>query len=479
MPSVSKKKPPVPEPKLAPLAMPNFKGIKGIGDEKSSILETSSPSLQFSDASAPPASALKSQSKGVSLESHETEDSDTDTAGSIMLRLEPFKATMSGDELYSYFSNQNEVQTVAVVKNEKPIGIVTRNGTLEKFSRLYFRELFGKKEITEIMDKEPLVVERGLGLDELSEAITRGGQRYVADGFVVTDQGKYVGMGTSQALLRELTERKEALLAAALDRASEALRAANEELLEKQRMQQELAVAQEIQVALLPKEHPQIPGYQIDSLYKPALELGGDYFDFIPLPGRREAFVVADVSGKGVPASLGMTMARTVLRAHAHFDLSPAETLKKVNQVITPDFRPGMFITLFYAVLDPLAHNIQCVCAGHNPAYHVRPGVGIQGIMPEGMALGLPPELYYVQELDVKMAPGDLLVFYTDGVTEAMNAKEEEYGEDRFMDSIHRHASGPFDKLIESLLNEIQDFCGDFEQSDDITLMILRRLPEA
>lgn len=405
---------------------------------------------------------------------------DADTAGLLLQQVKPIAPELTCEELHELFTRLNpDLHALPVVSQGRPIGIVSRYDVVEKFSKRYFRELYGKKAVVELMNAAPLVVDCGLSLDELGLKVARQDHQALADGFILTDQGVYMGMGTGQALLRELTERKQAHLASALEKATEKLRLAQAELLEKQRMQQELAIAQEIQAALLPKAMPEIPGYRVAAYYRPALEVGGDYFDFIPLSGGRQALVVADVSGKGVPGSLGMAMTRSVLRAQAPYTQLPGETLRRANEILHPDLRSGMFITVFYSVLDPQQHRLSCACGGHHPALHVGEQ-GLRPVAPEGMALGLGPKhLYFVDEGGVDMRPGDLFVLYTDGVLEAMNPAEEEYGEERFAASLARQAGGDFDGLAARLVRDIADFTQGAAQTDDITLVILRRDPAA
>ncbi len=285
-----------------------------------------------------------------------------------------------------------------------------------------------------------------------------------------------IGGGNLETQIKVRSRDELGILASSFNQMTASLRQAQEELLEKQRIQQELSIAQEIQKALLPKTTPRIPGYQVAAFYQPAKEVGGDYYDFIPLPDGRLAFTVADVSGKGVPGSLGMTMARSVLRAQALSNSLPGDTLRKANEVIQPDIRKGMFVTMFYCVLDPASNRLQCANGGHNPAFVLSEGRGLQAVAPEGMALGMAPQdLFFVEDFELTLEPGSLFVLYTDGVTEAMNSKNEEYGEARFLDSLARHSRQGFDRLTESLVADITAFTQGAPQNDDITLVILRR----
>lgn len=265
------------------------------------------------------------------------------------------------------------------------------------------------------------------------------------------------------------------VLARSFNAMTSSLRRAQDELVEKQLLKQELNIAQEIQQGLLPKKIPQVPGYELAAFYAPAKEVGGDLYDFLRIDEARLGLVVADVSGKSVPGSLGMTMARSVLRAQALSGNGVAETLHKTNEVIQPDIRRGMFVTMFYAVLDATANTLTCANAGHNAAFMARGGEVLE-IAPEGIALGLvPAHQFYVDELVVALQPGDLLALYTDGVTEAMNAASEEYGDDRFKGSLARAAQMPLERALQTLLDDVKAFVAGAPPHDDITLVLLRR----
>jgi serine phosphatase RsbU (regulator of sigma subunit) len=270
------------------------------------------------------------------------------------------------------------------------------------------------------------------------------------------------------------------VLARSFNAMSVGLKNAQAQLVEKQLMQQELNIAQEIQQGLLPKKIPVVPGYDLAAFYAPAKEVGGDLYDFIRIDDRRLAVVVADVSGKSVPGSLGMTMARSVLRSQALSHIGVGETLHKTNEVIQPDIRRGMFVTMFYAVLDAGAHSLTCANAGHNPCFKLMADGSVEEIGPEGIALGLvPAHQFFVDELTLSLAPGEMMVFYTDGVTEAMNADSEEYGDDRFKASIAKHAGKSAAEMMPLLVADVKAFVAGAPPHDDITLVLLRRLPES
>jgi len=264
-------------------------------------------------------------------------------------------------------------------------------------------------------------------------------------------------------------------LARTFNAMTSSLKTAQEELISNQLLKQELNIAQEIQQGLLPKKVPQIQGYEIAAFYQPAKEVGGDYYDFIRMSENKVAFAVADVSGKSVPGALGMTMARSVLRSQALSNNLPGETLRKTNEVIQPDIRKGMFVTMYYAVLDASKHQIYSGNAGHNPAFLIRGDEAIE-VAPEGIALGLvSAQQFYIEEHTLDILPGDLFVLYTDGVTEAMNNASEEWGEERFVASLKKHGRENLEQTVQSVLSDLKAFVAGAPPHDDITLLLIRR----
>ncbi len=285
-----------------------------------------------------------------------------------------------------------------------------------------------------------------------------------------------VGAGDLNAAVPVETDDELGVLARSFNAMTAGLKRAQQEMLDKQMLMQELNIAQEIQQGLLPKKIPQITGYELAAYYAPAKEVGGDLYDFIRIDDGRLAIAVADVSGKSVPGSLGMTMARSVLRAQAFNQRQAGQTLHKTNEIIQPDIRRGMFVTMFYAVLDIGSHQVECANAGHNPAFQVKPDGSIVEIGPEGVALGLvPASQFFVDELTFKVEPGDLVAFYTDGVTEAMNPASEEYGDERFKAVLTRVAQLPLAEAVQAVLEDVKKFVAGAPPHDDITLVLLRR----
>jgi serine phosphatase RsbU (regulator of sigma subunit)/anti-sigma regulatory factor (Ser/Thr protein kinase) len=241
---------------------------------------------------------------------------------------------------------------------------------------------------------------------------------------------------------------------------------------ERERVEQELKVAQLIQQRYLPHELPQLEGWHVAAFYRPAREVGGDFYDFIELPGKKIGIVVGDVTDKGVPAALVMATTHSLLRAEATRLVEPAKVLERVNDLLVPDMPPKMFVTCLYAVLDPDSGTIQFANAGHNVPYVNRES-GVGELRARGMPLGLLEGMAY-EEKETVMEPGENLLLHSDGFAEAHNPDGEMFGFPRLMKLTESKATG--ERMIDGLLQELDRFTGpDWEQEDDITLVSLQR----
>lgn len=243
---------------------------------------------------------------------------------------------------------------------------------------------------------------------------------------------------------------------------------------EKERYAKELEIAKGIQQSFLPDTAPKIAGVEIAAKNVPALEVGGDFYDFIPLGKDQWGLVIADVSGKGVPAALFMALSRTLIRASTLANADPSVAIGHANQLICEDSKTSMFVTLFYAILDSKAMTLNYVNAGHNPPLLLKDtSSDVVLLKAKGIALGVTDEVD-LQSVRVDLRPGDVLVLYTDGVTEAINDREEEFGEERLLRVIRENRALPADAILEKILAAITSFAGERPQHDDITLMVLR-----
>ena len=242
----------------------------------------------------------------------------------------------------------------------------------------------------------------------------------------------------------------------------------------KQRMESELKIAHALQSAILPKTMPEDPSYSGHALMTPAREMGGDFYDFFTLDDGRLSLVMADVSGKGVPAAFFMAIARTVVRAAANRHSTPGPCLQEVNDSICAQNPQDLFVTLFYGILDPDTGEFVYANAGHNPPFVVRHAGEVSPLpMTGGMAVGVMPELPYDEDA-VTLAPGDTMFLYTDGITEAMNADQEEFTEARLETVLSGGHGLPVSVVLENVTSAVVSFVGEAEQSDDITCVVLR-----
>src|SRR6266702_2406561 len=241
---------------------------------------------------------------------------------------------------------------------------------------------------------------------------------------------------------------------------------------ERARMEQELQTAQYIQRALLPKDVPALPGWQLMPFYRPAREVGGDLYDFIPFEVGRLGIVFVDFTVKGVPAALIMATTCTMLRTAAQATDSPGEALARVNDLLYAETPSRMFVTCFYAILDPASGRLCYANAGQDLPFR-RQADEVRELHARGMPLGLMPAMVY-EEQEVILAPGEYILFYSDGLVEAHNPGREMFGFPRLKTLLAEHAD--WASLIDYLLNELRGFTGEaWEQEDDVTLVTLQR----
>jgi serine phosphatase RsbU (regulator of sigma subunit) len=244
---------------------------------------------------------------------------------------------------------------------------------------------------------------------------------------------------------------------------------------DQRRASEELAVAGRVQAGLLPRELPHIPGWEILATVEPARETSGDFYDFIGLPEGRVGFVVADVADKGAGAALYMALSRTLIRTFAlEHPTEPERVMSETNSRILQDAKQTMFVTVFYGVVDPLAGTVTYCNAGHNPPYLLSGQADgkVKALTRNGMALGVLDQTDYAQAT-VRMEPGDALVLYTDGITDARDTGGEMFGEERLLE-VARQAQGCSAREIqEALLEDVHTFVGDAPLGDDMTLMVV------
>jgi serine phosphatase RsbU (regulator of sigma subunit)/anti-sigma regulatory factor (Ser/Thr protein kinase) len=274
---------------------------------------------------------------------------------------------------------------------------------------------------------------------------------------------------------RKLLDNLAAQAAPAL-RVGQLVREQQAEAATRQRFEQELEVAKLIQQNFLPKQLPELSGWQVAAYYRPAREVGGDFYDVIPLPDGQVGFVVGDVTDKGVPAALVMAATRSVLRASAQRIVEPGAVLERVNEHLCPDMPEKMFVTCLYGVLEPETGRFRFANAGHDLPY-VKTAHGSEELRARGMPLGLMPGMPY-EEKETVLAPGDSLLLHSDGVVEAHDPEREMFGFPRLKQAVADYPGGG--ELIDRILADLHEHTGpDAEQEDDITMVTLARSPGA
>ena len=246
--------------------------------------------------------------------------------------------------------------------------------------------------------------------------------------------------------------------------------------LEKVRLKRELQLAYDVQASLIPRETPSVPGWEFAAHWQPAREVSGDFYDFFSVP-TGQGIVIADVSDKGMHAALFMALTRSTVRASALAADSPADGLTGANRLLCADSTGGMFVTLFYAQLDPAKNEITYVNAGHNPPLVLRDATQeLVELNRTGVMLGFDDSMEFGQR-QVTLETGDMILFYTDGVTEANNAEGEQFGEERLRALLIEYANAAPSELLDALKHALAEFIGTAAQFDDITIVIAKRVP--
>lgn len=250
--------------------------------------------------------------------------------------------------------------------------------------------------------------------------------------------------------------------------------------LERERMTSELEIAREVQRRLLPTNHFSLEGYDIAAICIPAKEVGGDYYDFIHLGDGKFGMVIGDVSGKGVPAAIYMTLTKGIIQAYTEENASPIEILTKVNYLMYRTIERYSFVSMIFAILDIEAKTVTYARAGHNPLiFYQHASKKLSLLQPEGIALGLEAGETFastIKETTVQLLPNDLLVFFTDGIVEAMNDKQEEFGEQRLLNLIEKNCGKNSKNLIDAIQRHVNDFADQNPQHDDMTMIVLKAL---
>lgn len=267
------------------------------------------------------------------------------------------------------------------------------------------------------------------------------------------------------------------MLAQAFNSMAERLRVARLNAMDANRLESDLAVAKSIQNSLLPPQTPRIRGLDMFAFYRSAKEIGGDYYDFLPVDSQHMGMVVADASGKSIPAALVMSTTRAILRFVAPGALSSAETLTRVNAILSVDIPRGMFVTAYYLIYDPIKKLMTCASAGHNPLLIARADGSVELVNPGGIALGFDQGPIFqrsIKEQTVNLGEGDRVLVYTDGVVECANLENEEYSDKRLQEFLRRHRNLPSRDFVGELLADLDRHRGAAAYRDDVTIVTFK-----
>lgn len=247
------------------------------------------------------------------------------------------------------------------------------------------------------------------------------------------------------------------------------------EALEKKRLESEISLAREIQQRLLPAKMPSFDGFEFAAKNIPTSQVGGDYYDFVTLPDQRLAFAIGDVSGKGVPAALLMSSVRAGFQTQLREDRSLTSAANKLNQLIFHCTSMSSFITFFFGVIHPGRKHIDYVNCGHNPPYVLKRDGQMEELREGGLVLGMVDGIKFARGR-TKLLPGESLVAFTDGVTEAMNKRGRQFTEKKLERIIKRESKRSASVMLETVIKAVQEHIGGAPQSDDITMLVIRRI---
>jgi len=247
------------------------------------------------------------------------------------------------------------------------------------------------------------------------------------------------------------------------------------EMVVRERLETEVQLARQIQQTFIPEKLPEHPEWELAARWKTARQVGGDFYDVIEFPNHKLGLFIADVADKGIPAALFMALTRTLVRAAVIETSSPAEALRRVNDLLLPDTRQGMFVTAVYAVLDQTTGGLTYANAGHNPPLWIRADGQVEKLTRTGIALGV-TDNSLMFERTIRLSVGDCVLFYTDGLTEAFSPDHKLFGEARLLESIQAAASSSANSLLDAVESSVNDFIESAPLSDDLTMLAVRRI---
>jgi len=248
-----------------------------------------------------------------------------------------------------------------------------------------------------------------------------------------------------------------------------------EQGIEKEKMEKELSLASQIQRDFLPKENPKSKSFEIAGVNVPCYQVGGDYYDFIDIDPKRIGITIADVSGKGVSASLLMASLRAALQSEVHLDYDIEKMMKKLNNFIHRSSSSNKFITFFFSELNKKTSELKYINAGHNPPLIIDPKGNVRRLESSGFCLGMFPNVDYKME-KLNLGVGDTVLLFTDGITESRNKNNEEFEEQRMIQLLKKHSKIGAQDLIEKINQELDEFTVGTEQMDDQTIVVIKRV---
>ena len=375
-----------------------------------------------------------------------------DEADLEVLIRQKFRKQIRENE-YDFTFAQNGVEALTKIAVNPEIGLVLSDINMPEMDGLTL--LHRLNELKNPALKAIIVSAYG-DMDNIRIAMNRGAFDFLTKPIDFNDLETTIAKTLEQlAILRQATKDREQLLS----------------------VRNDLNTAARIQQSILPQTFPPFPDrteFDIFAKMTPAKEVGGDFYDFFFIDHDRLAFVIGDVSGKGVPAAIFMAVSRTLLKAIATQVVNPGESLRRINTMLIPESNGRMFVTIFYGVLNTRTGEVQFSFGGHNPPYIKRHDGTIERINNEsGFLLGMLDDMEYDVH-KITLRPGDTILLYTDGVTEAMNGAAELFEESRLQDSIRRSNGSPLKEMLDGINADLMEFAAGAPQADDITMLALQ-----
>ena len=375
-----------------------------------------------------------------------------DEADLELLIRQKFRKQIRDNE-YDFTFAQNGVEALSKIADQPDIGLVLSDINMPEMDGLTL--LHRMNELKNPALKAVIVSAYG-DMDNIRIAMNRGAFDFLTKPIDFNDLETTIVKTLEQlTILRQATKDREQLLS----------------------VRNDLNTAARIQQSILPQTFPPFPDrgeFDIYARMTPAKEVGGDFYDFFFIDHDRLAFVIGDVSGKGVPAAIFMAVSRTLLKAIASQVVNPGESLRRINSMLIPESSGRMFVTIFYGVLNTRTGEVQFSFGGHNPPYIKRREGPVERLNHEsGFLLGMLDDMEYDVH-KIILHPGDTILLYTDGVTEAMNSKEELFEESRLESSLQRLNGSPLKEMLDGINADLMEFAAGAPQADDITMLALQ-----